>query len=242
MFLQLVDLLHRTYIGPLFPSYLSLPFRHRFEWDRRAVNILFQVFHGIFNVYIIIFDPSATADYIYGFSRVAHLGHAITIAFYLYETTGFVMHPFHSSKMLYWVLHHFIASALLLYNISYKQSSAFPASILMMSACAHLPNDMLWLFRANNFRNQTLANALHVASFGFTVSCCGFPPPYLLLKCASELRVSIKELVLLHMRPYCILTFLIFYLPHLKIICIVWRRLVRNWNKPMEPLVITKID
>lgn len=242
MFLQLVEWVYRRSIGPRFQSYVVLPFRDRFDWDRRVINLSSQVIQLIFNSYLILFDRNTRKDYLYGYSPIAHIGFLIIIAFYIHDSTGIVMHPSPSSRSVPWLIHHFIAASLLLWVVSCKRSFAFPCAIFLVSSASHIPNELRWFIAATNVRNQALINTVLVLCFTVTFFACGVPPLYLLYRCAFQFGTSVHNLIFFHMRIYCIFVFFLIYVPH---VCLVFHQLHRlyfHWNKPSEPFRSRKID
>lgn len=242
MGLQMLEMLQQRYIGPLFQTYSTLAYPDRFEWDRRTQNALFQFLQMGFNAYLLFFDASCKSDYLYGYSTVAHVGFLVIIAFYLFDSMGLIMHPAASSSNYVWIFHHAVATALLLYNVSYKRYSAFPAATFLIAAAGHIPNDLRWFLTVTNTTNHLALNATLVACFLFTLLTCGLPPPYLLAKCAAQLNVSVTHVVMNNMRPYCLVFFVLFYVPHVYLVFHQLTRMHKNWNKPPNRFRAQKID
>lgn len=240
--LQVFEWIHRRSIGPRFQSYVTLPFRDKFDWDRRVNNLSFQLIQLIFNAYLILFDRNTRKDYLYGYSPIAHIGFLVIIAFYLYDSTGIVMHPSPSSRSVAWLTHHVIAVSLLLWVVSVKRSFAFPSAIFLISAAGHIPNELRWFIAATNVRNQALINTVLVLCFVITFVTCAVPPPYLLYRCAVQFGISIYNLIFFRMRVYCISVFSLIYIPHVFLVVHQLRRLHVHWNQPSEPFRTRKID
>lgn len=242
MVLQSFEWFHRRSIGPRLQSYTELPFSDKFDWGRRVINLSFQLIQLVFNAYVIMFDQNTRKDNLYGYSTVAHIGFLIIIAFYLYDSTGIVMHPSPSSRSVVWLIHHVIAVSLLLWVVSLKRSFAFPSAIFLISAAGHIPNELRWFIAATDVRNQGLINTSLVLCFVITFVACGIPPPYLLYKCAAQLGVSVHDLVFSRMRIYCISVFLLIYIPHVFLVFHQLHRLFAHWNRPSGPFRTRKID
>lgn len=240
--LQILEWTHRRHIGSCFSSYTRLPFRDRFDWDRRVVNLTFQVIQLFANTYILLLDPSATADVLYGYSAKAHTIFLATAAFYLYDSTGIVMHPSPSSNSGMWLLHHAIAIVLIVYNVSYRRTSAFPAATFLISAASHIPNELRWLFTASNVTSQAALNALLGLCFLIVLLTCGLPPPYLLWKCTRQMSASLNDVVLKRMQFYCVLVFMLIYVPHVVVVFHQLHRLCVYWNRAPEPFRTKKVD
>ncbi|CDF35112.1 unnamed protein product [Chondrus crispus] len=237
-----LDLFHRHYISPLFPSYVSFPPAARFDWDRRSLNLFFQLVQTPFNLYLLLLDPHTQADPLYGYSPLAHLGFLIIVAFYLYDAAGIVMHPTPPSSSPLWLFHHSVAVALLVYDISYRRCSALPAAAFLISAAGHVSNEARWLCTVTDVRDQRLLKPLHLFCVLVPLVTCGLPPPWLLYKCARQLRVSVVQLVAQQMRPYCLFFFIIIYVPHLGLIAYQARRAYRLWGAAPKPFRIKKLD
>lgn len=240
--LQVLERLHRARIGPLSPSYRRLPFRDRFDWDRRALNLLFQLAQAPFNLYLLLLDPRPTADVIYGYSRVAHLGFLVVLAFYLYDAIGLVMHPAPPSNAPLWLFHHAVAAGLLLWDVAYRRSSAFPAAAFLLSAAAHIPNELRWLCTAMNVADQRLLKAVHLLSVLLAFLTCALPPPFLLFKCAQQLQISVRHLLTTRMRPQCSFVFALVYVPHIVLIFYQACRAYKAWGMPPRPYRPKKVD
>lgn len=240
--LQFLELTHRYKIAPCFPSYNALSFRDRFDWNRRAINLLFQFLQFFFNLYILTIDKSVTSDYIYGYSPIAHVGFLIIISFYVYDTTGMVMHPSWPSLTPVWIFHHVVAALLLVYDVSYRKSSAFPAAAFLIAAAGHIPNELRWFIIVTNVSNLRIINAANVLSTVIISIACVLPPPYLLYKCAVQLNTSILQVVTHHMRFYCTFIFIIFYIPHIYISIVQFHRAYTNWNQQPITFRPKKVD
>lgn len=236
---QLTEVVHRHRIGPSISSYSRLPFCHRFDWDRRFLNITFQTLQLIFNLYLIFFDPVVQADCLRAYSNTAHLGFLIIIAFYIYDTTGIVMHPITPPGTSIWIFHHLVATSLLLLNVCYLRTSAFPAAILLISAASHIPNELRWILSALHVQNPKLLRAVFLLRAFLTLLFCGLPPPYLLFRLAAHLDTSIFRLISHHMPSYCIFFFLLIYVPHVVLVFYLFRRVLLLWNARVKPLRIS---
>lgn len=241
-FFQILEFIHRRRIGDIFPAYSRLPFRDRFDWDRRALNLLFQLVQFPFNAFILLCDSSVTADYLYGYSAFAHIGFLIIIAFYIYDTAGMIMHPRPPSTTPWWIFHHAVAVGLLLYDVSYRRVSAFPAATFLISAVGHVPNELRWIFTALNVGNRKVLNACNVFSAIIVILACALPPPFLLYKSAQQLDISVLLLVTSRMRPYCIFFFLLIYIPHLGLTTHHIVKVFTHWNKRPKPFRPSKVD
>lgn len=240
--LQLLEVVQRHVIGPRFKAYNALTFRDRFDWDRRSINITFQVVQAVFNAYILLLDLGATSDILYGYSIKAHIGFLIIIAFYLYDTTGIIMHPLPPSAGGVWIIHHIIAVGLLVYNVTYKKSSAFPAATFLISAAGHIPNELRWFLVVSNQRNQAALNFANLLCLLIIIVTCVLPPPYLLSKAAQQLDTSVYDVVFNRMRAYCRFFFLLIYIPHVYLVYYQFNRLIIHWNKCPEPFRQRKVD
>lgn len=240
--LLLFDALHVRLVAPRFRAYQALAFRDRYEWGRRANNLVVQLAQLIFNAHVLCADTGATRDYLYGYSGVAHAGLLCVAAFYVYDSIAMLLHPAPPTTAPLWLAHHALATGLLLYNTSYKRSSAFPAATFLVSAAGHIPNEIRWLLSANGVLSARRSNANNVLHVAIMAATCAFPPPYLLHKAAGQLGVSVAELALRRMRLSCRFFFLLFYVPHLYLIHYVARRAARQWNKPPEPFRTRKVD
>lgn len=240
--LQLFDIIQRNYINPFFPSYSSLPFRDRFDWERRFLNLLFQIIQAPFNAYILLLDRQVSTDYIYGYSTAAHVGFIVIIAFYIYDTIGIVMHPAAPSNSPMWLFHHSVAVVLLLYNVSYRKCSAFPAAAFLISGAGHIMNELRWLCTAMNVQSQRVLKTCHIFYVLVCILTCGLPPPFLLLKCARQLGIPVFDLVIHHMQPYCNFVFILIYVPHVVLIFYQAWRAYRLWGTSPIPFRQRKFD
>lgn len=239
---QVAEWVHRRHIGPLFRAYVKLPFRDRFDWDRRAINITFQFLQLFCNGYLLTLDRAATADYLYGYSSFAHFLFIVIIAFYIYDTCGIVMHPSPGSTYIAWIIHHVIAIGLLLFDVSFKRYSAFPAATFLISAAGHIPNELRWFCAAMNVQSQAMLNFTLVLCALISIVTLAIPPPYLLWKAAGQLGISIFQLITTRMRPYCIFFFSLIYLPHVGLVLHQIRRMRIHWGKPAEPFRTRKVE
>lgn len=240
--LLLISAIQRFYIGPhFFESYRKLSFRDQFDWDRRTINIIFQLLQTIFNSYLLIFDDAVTSDVLYGYSPIAHYGFLIIIGFYIYDSFGVVMHPLPSSPSV-WITHHVISVALLTYCVAYMRCSAFPAAVFLISAAGHIPNELRWFLAVSNERRVWVINAIHVLCTTVVFGTCGVPPPVLIVRAARQLGVGVVDVVFKHMRVYCVFVFLLIYVPHVILICIQIVRTVKEWNKIPGPFRHRKVE
>lgn len=240
--LQLCEVSHRKWIGPFFSSYSSLPYRDRFDWDRRVLNVSFQALQAVFNGYLLLFDPEVIVDPLYGYSATAHVGFLVIIAFYVYDATGIIMHPAPPSTSSMWVFHHFVAVGLLLFDVSFRRCSAFPAAVFLISGAGHIANEARWLCTAMNVQNQTVLKGLHVLCIVICVLTCVLPPPLLLVKGAEQLGVSVFDLVTTRMRSYCTFFFSLIYIPHVVLIFDQAGRAYRSWGLAPKPFRPKKVD
>lgn len=240
--LLFIEWIHRRRLGPRLPSYKGLPFCDRFDWNRRIINLLFQVVQLLFNIYLLTADKQVSLDYIYGYSLAAHIGFLSIVSFYMYDSIGIVMHPSPSSRSLPWLIHHLVAIVLLLWIVSYKQSFAFPAAAFLVSAAGHIPNELRWFIAAANVRNQIVINTVLLLCFIFTFLFCGVPPLYLLQKIATQLHTTMYSVFFSRMRSHCVFVFLLVYIPHVVLLFHQLHRLVIYWNRPSEPFRTRKID
>lgn len=239
--LLVVSAVQRLYIGPCFESYRNLSYRDRFDWDRRAINLVFQVIQTLFNGYLLMFDEAATADVLYGYSVVAHYGFLIIIAFYIYDSFGVVMHPLPSSAFV-WITHHFISVALLVYDAAYMRCSAFPAATFLISAAGHIPNELRWFLAVSNQRRVSIINVTHVLCMVVVFITCGIPPLVLIIKAARQLEIAVLDVVFKRMRVYCISVSLLIYIPHVILIYIQIVRAFKEWDKIPGPFRHRKVD
>lgn len=240
--LQLLEVMHRIWIGPSSSSYRNLLYRDRFDWDRRALNLFFQVVQAIFNGYVLFFDRQVNADPLYGYSPIAHVGFLVIIAFYVYDTTGIIMHPAPPSTSSMWIFHHFVAVGLLLFDVSFRRCSAFPAAAFLISGAGHIANEARWLCTATNVQNQIVLKSCHVLCVVIAILTCGIPPPLLLWRCAKHLDVSVFELTFTRMRPYCLFFFALIYIPHIVLIFYQAWRAYLVWGLPPMPFRPKKVD
>ncbi|CAN8072475.1 unnamed protein product [Agarophyton chilense] len=231
---QLFDALHRHLVCPRLPAYRRLSLRDQYDWDRRLTNITFQILQLPFNLYILFIDRSAAIDSIYGYSRIAHVGFVVILSFYVHDTTGMIVHPRAPSGSFGWIIHHFIAVALLTYNVTYKQSSAFPAAAFLISAAGHIPNDLRWFLIASSvFEHSSIAfrNAFNVVSTVIVASLFLIPPVWLLLRCAHQLNISLYVLLTNIMTAYCNFFFALIYFVHIGVILSLCGRIAEEWHK-----------
>lgn len=241
-FLQLLEVTQRKYFGPAFKSYSTLTFRDRFEWDRRAINIIFQTLQVIFNSYILLYDPYSTSDVLYGYSPIAHIGFLIIVTFYVYDATGIVMHPSPSSSSIAWLIHHFITVGLLVFDVSYKKCSAFPAAVFLISSVGHIPNETRWFLAVTNIHNIFIIRSIHLVCGFVALVTCGFPPPYLLIRVATQLQITVFDVVFYRMRGYCMFFFLLIYIPHVIIIFVQFKRIFSEWNERPKAFRHRKVE
>lgn len=235
---QVVDFGHRQFITPLFPTYKSLPINQRYEWDRRAFNLFFQHIQIFLNVYVLTWDTACVSDPLYGYSKFAHFSFLVIIGYYLVDVCALVMHPSSPSGTTVWVIHHFVAIVLLVYNVSYMTKSAFPAAVLLISGAGNIPNDLRWFVSALNVRRRAVSNLVLLLCAVIMFLVGAVPPPVLLYRAAIFLKVSVKEVFFRHMKFYCRFFFLFFYLPHLYLVALQVDRMYRNWNLPPPPFRI----
>lgn len=240
--LQLSELLHRHKIGPLFRTYTSLPFRDRFDWDRRALNLTFQFLQLFFNAYLLTLDTAVISDCLYGYSDLAHIGFLVIIAFYIYDTTGMIMHPRPATLAPMWIFHHYLAVGLLLFNVCYQRTSAYPAAVFLISAAGHIPSEFRWLYAAMRVNNRFLLKTSNLVVAVIAFLTCGIPPPYLLVKASRQLHISVWQLVTQRMRPYCTFFFSLIYVPHVILVLHQFKRAYDDWGKVPEPFRMAKMD
>ena len=242
LLLSLTEVVLRQWTHATFRTYSTFSFRDRFEWDRRALNLIFQILQLCFNIYVLIFDADATEDYLYGYSYVSHVGFCAILGYYIYDTIGMIMHPLPPSTSRLWIVHHYITISLLLYNVRYKQTSAFPSSTFLISAAGHIPNEIRWLSIAIGVKSQVLLNLGHLFCSIVVFVVFGLPPPYLMYKGAQQLNISIVELMMDKMKIYCIFFTLLIYVPHLFLIVYQIHRTLKHWNLPAQPFRHTKLE
>lgn len=240
--MQLLEIIQRKHIGPSIQSYRKISYRDRFDWDRRLSNVLFQVLQAMFNVYTLVYDKKVTQDVLYGYSEVSHIGLLIILSFYIYDSIGIVMHPLPSSNSNMWLLHHYITIGLLAYNISYKRSSAFPASIFLISSVSHIPNEIRWFLTVMNIRHRLTLRSVHILCFILVVLTCAVPPPYLIYESSKQLNISISQVVFHKMQSYCLFFFLLIYIPHVLLIFIQFKRVYLEWNRLPRPFRHKRVD
>lgn len=240
--MQVLEIIQRKHIGPSIPSYMQLSYRDRFDWDRRLSNIVFQLAQTVFNVYTLVYDEKVTRDVLYGYSVVSHVGLLVILSFYIYDSIGIVMHALPPSSSAAWLAHHYVTIGLLAFNVSYKHSSAFPASIFLISSVSHVPNELRWFLAGTNVRNRTALRVAHVLCFIAIVVTCVLPPPYLLVEAARQLNVSVSQLVFREMRYYCVFFFALIYIPHVALIFVQLRRIREEWNRFPPPFRHKRVD
>lgn len=242
---QLFDAIHHHWISPMLPTYAQLSFRDRYDWDRRLTNLTFQLLQLPFNLYILLIDQESNSDVIYGYSRIAHVGFIIILSFYIHDTTGLILHPRPPTGTWAWIIHHMIASALLVYDVCYKQSSAFPAAAFLISAAGHIPNELRWFFTATAlFRRLpiTFRDAFNVLSTSLISAVFLIPPVWLLKRCAQQLELSIYDLLIQRMTNYCHFFFALIYLTHVGLVVGQLRRLTREWRTEAAEFRHTKVE
>ncbi|PXF49232.1 Transmembrane protein 56 [Gracilariopsis chorda] len=242
---QLFDAIHHHCISPKLPIYAQLSFRDRYDWDRRVTNLTFQLLQLPFNLYILFVDQNSTSDVIYGYSRIAHVGFVIILSFYIHDTTGLVLHPRAPTGTCGWIIHHIIASALLVYDVCYKQSSAFPAAAFLISAAGHIPNDLRWFFTATAlFRRLPVSfrDGFNIFSISLISAVFLIPPIWLLKRCAQQLELSMYDLLIQRMTTYCHFFFALIYLTHVGVVIGQLRRLGREWRTEAPQFRHTKVQ
>ncbi len=232
--LCLFILLCRLALPLVLARYSLLGRNDRFEIVRRMTNLFSQTVLSACYTRILFHAPSHAHDVLYGYSSFAHTSFLLAIGAYLVDAILYAAHPSPPSLTSVWITHHGVALLLLVWNVSFRHTSAFPAAIFLVSNLAHPFVDLRWLLIVFDFRGPRISTAANALCCVAVTVAHMLPPPYLVGLAASARDLSIMTFVLHEMRVYCWVFSLLIYIPHL--LCPVYQaqRLVNGWMKPAQ--------
>lgn len=125
-----------------------------FELRRRALQSVTHLLLTALHVYVLVLDAEARRpNIITGFSRAAGCAAAASAVHYAIDAVLYAVHPQRnlcaatSAYGLGWLLHHVAAVLGLVYLLAGPRKGAVPISALLVSAAAHVPTDLryMWL-------------------------------------------------------------------------------------------------
>eukprot|EP00188_Purpureofilum_apyrenoidigerum_P000293 Plantae.Rhodophyta-Purpureofilum_apyrenoidigerum.ctg1121.p1 GENE.Plantae.Rhodophyta-Purpureofilum_apyrenoidigerum.ctg1121~~Plantae.Rhodophyta-Purpureofilum_apyrenoidigerum.ctg1121.p1 ORF type:complete len:269 (+),score=29.60 Plantae.Rhodophyta-Purpureofilum_apyrenoidigerum.ctg1121:116-922(+) len=220
-------LLHRC-MGALscrFQVYRDLPSDYKVDWETRGVNMLFQVAQAGFNIHVMFFDIDVAEDYMLSYSQFFHRGAILTAGFYVYDAAVLALNPRASLRYM-WILHHFLCVGLLGFNFSYR-TGAFPSACFLISAAAHIPNELRWFAYKSDSKNRLLLNSLHLSCAMAVLFSNIVPPLYMLRVLTKQQETTLAHLLTKVMKLPCQFGFIVIYVPH----CILFfAQIQKAWN------------